>query len=68
MKTVVRNVKIDDEVHRKLSIRASETKEQKSDLASALILAALENLPIEVIKDYLIIIENDEHMANKKSE
>jgi hypothetical protein len=50
---MVRNVKIDDETHRRLSIRASELVMQKGDLASALIDAALANMRPEELKDYI---------------
>lgn len=50
---MVRNVKIDDETHKKLSIRASELVLLKGDLASALIEAALENLPPETVVEYI---------------
>jgi hypothetical protein len=50
---MVRNVKIDDETHRQLSIRASELVLQKGDLASALIDAALEKIPQDELKRYI---------------
>lgn len=50
---MVRNVKIDDETHKKLSIRASELVLLKGDLASALIEAALEKLPPETVAEYV---------------
>ena len=50
---MVRNVKIDDETHRKLSIRASELVMQKGDLASALIDAALAFMRPEDLEKYI---------------
>lgn len=58
---MVKNVKIDDEVHRQLSIRASETSTKKSDLASALVLAGLDHLPQEVINTYVFMVTSNKN-------
>lgn len=50
---MVKNVKLDDEVHRSLSIKAGELTCKKSDLCSALVLAALARMTDEEIRTYL---------------
>lgn len=47
---MVKNVKIDDEAHRRLSIAAAKIQAQKGDLCSALIRNALETLSEEQLK------------------
>lgn len=65
---MVKNVKIDAEVHRLLSIRAAKTTTKISDLASALILAALENVPTEVLNSYLFMVTSTEKRAQEEEE
>lgn len=47
---MVKNVKIDDEAHRRLSIAAAKIPAQKGDLCSALIRNALETLSDEQLR------------------
>jgi len=53
---MVKNVKIDDEAHRMLSVKAAELAAQKGELCSILIRAALQNTPEaelkQLLKDY----------------
>ena len=55
---MVKNVKIEDDSHRLLSIEASTLGIKKSDLCTALVYAGLLELPKETVKKYLDIVQN----------
>lgn len=56
---MVKNVKIDDEAHRLLSVRAAELAHQKGDLCSILIRIALEKIDYETLKELIEEHKND---------
>lgn len=56
---MVKNVKIDDEAHRLLSVRAAELAQQKGDLCSILIRIALEEIDYEALKELIKKYKND---------
>ena len=62
---VVKNVKIDEETHRMLSIAASTLCVQKGHLCAALIRAALQQLPEKTTLEYLDAVTTHD---NSKSE
>jgi len=57
---VVKNVKIDEETHRMLSIAASTMCVQKGILCSALIRAALQQLPKKTTQEYINEVSSHE--------
>jgi len=58
---MVKNVKIDDETHRQLSILAAKLPAKKSDLCSVLVRAGIEKLEEEEVKKLLeVYVPEDE--------
>jgi hypothetical protein len=57
---MVKNVKIDDETHRRVSIKAAELQVLKSDLCSCLIRAALLEFGTEKIRNLILEYHPDE--------
>lgn len=54
---MVKNVKIDDETHRQLSILAAKLPAKKSDLCAVLVRAGIEKLEEEEVKKLLEIYD-----------
>lgn len=57
---MVKNVKIDDETHRKLSVEAAQLQCKKSDLCSVLVRAAIETLTKDQIRNLILNYEPEE--------
>lgn len=56
---MVKNVKIDEETHKKVSIKAAEIQALKSDLCSCLIRAALAEFDTEKIRTLILQYETE---------
>lgn len=61
----MKNVKIGDDAHKKMSMLAAEMSVKKGDLSTALIIASMELLEKETITEY---VENVTSDANYKAE
>lgn len=57
----MKNVKIGDEAHKKMSLLAAEMSVKKGDLSTALILASIDLLQQTSIDEYLILVTSDEN-------
>lgn len=61
----MKNVKIGDDAHKKMSLLAAEMSVKKGDLSTALIIASIELLQPETINEY---VENVTSDVNYKAE
>lgn len=57
---MVKNVKIDDETHRRLSVEAAEIQCKKSDLCSVLVRAAIETLTRDQMRNLILNYQPEE--------
>ncbi|MGK5013595.1 hypothetical protein [Janthinobacterium sp. MDB2-8] len=61
----MKNIKIGDDAHKKMSLLAAEMSVKKGDLSTALILASINLLHQKKIEEYLDIVTSD---VNYKAE
>lgn len=57
----MKNVKIGDEAHKRMSLLAAEMSVKKGDLSTALILASIDLLQQISIDEYLVLVTSDEN-------